>query len=385
MKKLALLLFVSLIAAPTAVALDRTQTQALIRIAQKASGLKARQHVRVVVDQPARFRQRRVLFLDRAHPRAGLEYDESVYRALGLADAGKGILRKTLIEMQDRRGLYDPAARTAFVQAGAGVRATALHEIVHALQDQHYDLRRLSRLRGDSDALRAASAVVEGHALLAANVLAAPRTVSRSRPTLTRFLELQRGFDYTVGLRFAAELRNLGGNKALLGALGRFPATSEQVFHLDKYLERERASPIVLPVEAAGMTLAGSDTFGELEVRALLAVFGVPRLDRAGNGWGGGRTARYRSDGGEAVLVALDWDTELDAREWAEAVTLYVDKAFDAATPGPPATSECTATSCWQIGAGAIAFDRSGSRTALVVGVDPRAAESLARLLTGRG
>lgn len=384
MRRLSLLLVVTLIAAPTAAALDREQTQALIRIAQKASGLSARAQVRVVVERPARFKQRRVRLLDRAYPRAALEYDESIYRALGLAAGGRGVLRTTLIAIENRRGLYDPVARTAFVQAGTGERATALHEVVHALQDQHYDLRRVNRLTGDNDASRAALAVVEGHAQLVAGVLAVRRTASHSGPKLTRFLELERGFDSTVGLRFAAELRNLGGNRALLGALSRFPTTSEQVFHLDKYLERERATPIVLPVDAAGMTLAGDGTFGELDVRALLAVFGVPRLDHAGNGWGGGRTALYRDGAGTAVLVALDWDTELDAREWAEAITIYVNEAFDAASPGLPTPAACAADVCWQLGGRSIAFSRDGARTSLAIGDSLETAAALARATLGQ-
>ncbi|MDQ3065816.1 MAG: hypothetical protein M3R12_01515, partial [Actinomycetota bacterium] len=279
MKKTFLALVVAtLVAAPIAEALDRPQAQALLRLAQKVTGLKAREQVRVVVERAAPFQARRVRMLDLAYPRRAQDYDEAVYRSLGLVSGGKGALRKTLIEIENRSGLYDPAARTAYVRAGSTERAAALHEIVHALQDQHYDLRRVGRLPGGSDSKLAAMAAVEGHASLVSNVLVPRRTSSHGGPKLKRFLELERGFVYDVGLRFAADLRNLGGRTAILGALKRFPASSEQVFHLDKYLEREPAAAIVLPVDAAGMTLAGAGTFGELDVRALLAVFGVPRL-----------------------------------------------------------------------------------------------------------
>ncbi len=373
----------ALIAAPSAAALDRNQAKALLRVAVKLSGLQAREQVRIVVERPAPFRQRRVKLLDRGYPRAAQDYDETVYRALGLVTGGKGVLRKTLIEMQNRTGVYDPVSRTAYVQSGAGERATALHEIVHALQDQHYDLQRMSRLPGGSDATLAAAAAIEGHATLVAGVLATRKSSSHGGAKLTRFVELQRGFPYTVGLRFAAELRNLGGTKAVLGSLQRFPATSEQIFHLDKYLERERGSAIVLPVESAGMTLAGDGTFGELDVRALLAVFGVPRLDHVGTGWGGGRTAIYRGSGGDLLLVALDWDSERDAEEWAEAVGLYVNEAFDAAVPGLPASVACETSICWQLGSRGIAFARDGARTSLTIGSDAAQAAALARAALG--
>jgi hypothetical protein len=224
-------------------------------------------------------------------------------------------------------------------------------------------------------------AAIEGHASLVSDVRVTRHTSSPGSPKLTRFLELERGFTYDVGLRFAADLRNLGGRSAMLGALTRFPATSEQVFHLDKYLERERAAAIVLPVDATRMTLAGDGTFGELAVRALLAVFAVPRLDRVGAGWGGGRSALYRGAVGDTTLIALDWDTDRDAAEWAEAVPTYVDKAFDAAAPGVPEPTPCAATICWNLAGRAVAFERVGARTTLVFGIDVDTSAQLARSL----
>lgn len=382
MKRIYVPVLVVLAAAPAASALDRAQTQALVRIAEKASGITARSQVRVVTEPPARFAQRRTRLLDREYPRRAQAHDETVYRALGVAPGGTGVLRRTLLALERRRAVYDVRARTAYVRAGSTERADALPVVVNALQDQRYDLRRVAALPGGSDAARAANALVEGHATLATRLVPGRRSASHGSPRLERFVRLQRGFADSVGLRFASDLRNLGGNRAVLAALARLPSTTEQVFHLDKYLQRERAAPILLPVEAAGMTLAGSSTFGELDVRALLAVFAVPRLDHVGSGWGGGRTAVYRGGSG-AVLVALDWDTELDAREWSEAVTTYVNEAFDAASPGLPAPVPCAAEACWQVGGRAVAFQRDRRRTSLVVGAELEPVAALARAAVG--
>ena len=188
--------------------------------------------------------------------------------------------------------MYDPFARTAYVQAGKGERAAALRQLVHALQDQHFDLKRVRRLAGSRDATVAATAAIEGHASLLLGAPPAPKPGAGSR--LTRFLVLERGFESTVGLRLATDLHNLGGTPAVRSALRRFPATTEQVFHLDKFLQREPAVPIVLPDAVEDLQLKSTGTFGELDVRALLAVFGVPGLDAAATGWGGGRSAVYR-------------------------------------------------------------------------------------------
>ena len=58
------------------------------------------------------------------------------------------------------------------------------------------------------------------------------------------------------------------------------------------------------------------------------------------------------------MLVALDWDTDSDAQQWAEAVRVYVDKAFDADEPGPPELTPCAATACWDLGGHAVAFEQ---------------------------
>ena len=184
----------------------------------------------------------------------------------------------------------------------------------------------------------------------------------------------------TVGRRLAADLRNLGGTPALRTALRRFPATTEQVFHLDKFLQRERAEPIVLPDRVEDLQLRSTGTFGELDVRALLAVFGVAGLDAAAAGWGGGRSAVYGDAATEAVLVSLAWDSEANATQWAAAATAYVEAAF-----GEGTLTDCAASACWILSGRTIAFDRLGVHTALVVAADVKHAGELARaaLLTG--
>jgi hypothetical protein len=372
------LLVAALVAAPGAGALDRKQTEALLRLAVKATGLSAREPVRVVVAPRPLFRQQRVKLFDRDYPRAVQAHDEAVYRALGILSGGKGTLRKALLALDTRPGVYDPAARTAYVQAGRGERAAALRQLVHTLQDQHFDLTRVRRLPGGRDATVAATAAIEGHAsqLLGAPAASKPGTGG----SLTRFLVLERGFASTVGLRLAADLRNLGGTTAVRSALRRFPATTEQVFHVDKFLQREPAAKVALPARAAGMRLRTAGTFGELDVRALLAVFGVPRLDTTAAGWGGGRSAVYRDATTEAILVAVDWDSAADAVQWGTAAAAYVRAAFRDGVP-----ADCEPSMCWTSSGQTVAFARRGAHTALVVAADTGHAGELARAATSAG
>lgn len=367
----------------------------LTRVASRLSGITPKRRVRVVVLKGAAMRREATRLLDREYPRDQQGYDQAVFRALGLLDSAEE-LRPALLAAHTRNvlGLYDPLRRVLYVRAGRSARRAALHELVHALQDQAFDLRRLSALRrGDRDAAAAAAAAVEGDAAFATQALGGrlsfvdPRRLAVSGAPISVFLGLEHEFAYTTGLRFAATLRNLGGTRAVFTALRTFPQTTKQVFHVDAFLTRELPVRIALPETMAGWSLARADTWGELDVRALLATFHVPRLDQAATGWTAGRTGLYRDAAGrESTAVVSDWESELDVAQWMEAASLYVNEAFDADTPGLPATIPCAATVCWALDGRAIAFDRVGRRTALVAAPETSAAASLAVASTsGRG
>jgi hypothetical protein len=132
------------------------------------------------------------------------------------------------------------------------------------------------------------------------------------------------------------------------------------VFHIDTFLEHQPAAPISLPTAIGMFGREREDTFGELDVRALLAAFKVGPRDRIATGWGGGKTAVYRDPNGrQAVVLRLDWDNPADADEWAAAVPAYLANAFGA-------------------GAADVAFQRAGTHTVLVFGPDAASANELA-------
>ena len=354
-------------------------SKALLQTASRLSRLAVQRPVPVVTESEARFRQRRLVAHDRAYPRSAQGYDAALYATLGLA----GGLRPKLLAGLTQAALYDSKARAVYVPRRRALpQGALLEQFVHALQDQAFDLRRLKPVTGKRDASLAAGAALDGHAALLAGRQAVWAAPARGSP-LTRFLALERGFAPAVGARFAVALRNLGGARALFTALRRFPETTEQVFHLDKFLEREQPLPVALPVDALGLRLVADDTFGELDVRALLAAFAVPGLERAGTGWGGGRSALYRAGGRAATVLALDWDAELDALEWLGAVRAYVDRAFDVTRPGPPPEAPCSVAACWELGPRTIAIERFEARTVLVFGPDPATAAGLAKTIVG--
>jgi hypothetical protein len=239
-----------------------------------------------------------------------------------------------------------------FVQrTPAPTRRLVLHELVRALVDQNFGLRRLVRLRArDHDAWLAARGVVDGIATLASGLRAHASNGSPGQ----RFAQLEASVGLGPGSSLVAKLRYLGGTRAVATALRSFPQTTEQLLHVDKFLERERALPVQLPSHIGSETLTTSETFGELDVRDLLQAYRIPNAAGVAAGWGGGRLALYRSPGGAntAVLV-VRWDSAAEAEEWRDAVPRLVAAAFGFTTPRdcPPLDG------CWsdEIASGVVA------------------------------
>ncbi len=218
---------------------------ALLRVASKLSGLAAKRPVRLVREPLDRFQGRRIANAAGFYPARVRAYDETLYRALGLT-AGRGTLSATLVTTDQRPALYDPAKSRVYAPKRAQAdRQGVLEAYVTALQDQHFGVgRRVQSLVGSRDAAFGARGAITGYSsLVGARLAPSTRRPQATMPRLARFLALENAFARTVGLRLNADLRNLGGNPAVFTALRRFPETTEQVFHLDKFLERERAAP----------------------------------------------------------------------------------------------------------------------------------------------
>jgi hypothetical protein len=306
----------------------------------------------------------------RDYPRRLRDVDTRLYARLGLTPRS---LPAQVLPQRTSSAWYDPVARKLLLR---GVRrpgrASVINELVRALVDQNFGLRRVAGLRlRDRDAALAAQGIVEGTAALASGV----RSPALRGGPFERFVELETGVGPGPGRALAAELRYLGGARALASALRALPRTTEQLLHVDKFLEREPALPVRLPSRIGAATLTASETFGELDVRNLLRAYGIPGADVVAAGWGGGRIGLYLSPEGEyTAALELRWDSVTDADEWRQAVPRFVGAAFRGATAAdcPPLDR------CWPDAA--LAAGVLGARSLLASGP---AANLLAAALLG--
>ncbi|HEX8142690.1 MAG TPA: hypothetical protein VF553_08850 [Pyrinomonadaceae bacterium] len=215
------------------------------------------------------------------------------------------------------------------------------HEFVHALQDQHFDLMKLLVVRPYSfDRTEAVFAVIEGDAMNVQRRAEEGDAYGRrslddiARQESERFSQYRAGagklfppllietfiFRYRDGARFVEAVRRRGGQRGVDELFQRPPASSEQVLHPEKYLQRE--APLDVRVDedgfkGLGFSLTSSTPIGEIGVRGLLmAGVGEQEALRGANGWGGDRAYFFERGQGAAPLFV--WKTVWDSRDDAE-------------------------------------------------------------------
>jgi hypothetical protein len=307
----------------------------------------------------SRFDALALRLLVRDYPSAARRQDAELYAALGLTGS---LERELTASVRRENALYDAGARRLYLRAATRDVAAVTDAAARALADQHFGLGRLIGLRvRDRDAAAAAELAVTGTAALAAHE--SPPRPDAAGSALHRFLSLERSLSVAGGRQLVSQLRFYGGARAAWGALATPPTTTAQGLHVDLFLGRVPASGVApLPRGTVGATLESTQTFGELDVRALLGTFGIADAAAVAERWTGGRSGVYRlGDGTRATALVLGWDGADAATAWFAAVRTYVDGAFAGA-----AAAQCRQAACWTLPGRALAFSFRGSSSALV-------------------
>src|SRR6266850_937233 len=162
-------------------------------------------------------------------------------------------------------GYYDPKAQQFYLADWIeleGQKPVMAHELTHALQDQHFNLRRFEKWpRGDSDAELAVHALIEGDATLSMTLymlkhpleaLAFNRSLTAGLATeqydqAPRAIRESLIFPYLQGSEWATQLYKRGGWAMVSNAFTRLPLSSEQILHSEKYFNYERPTKVLLP------------------------------------------------------------------------------------------------------------------------------------------
>jgi hypothetical protein len=303
-------------------------------------------------------------------------------------------------------GYYDPKTQEFYLADWIdidGQKPVMAHELTHALQDQHFDLRRFEDWpKHDSDAEMAAHALVEGDAsflmmqyvardplrqlAFLKSMMSGGASASEQIEQAPRVLREQMLFPYLQGMTWVMQVYKQGGWEAVSNAYKNLPKSSEQILHGEKYAAGEAPQKVsVRDVSATlgrGWRMADNDVQGEWGCYMLLDEFlqSVDVSKRAAAGWGGDRYALFAGPRKADAVVVLKtvWDTEADAREFYDAYVRRTSKRYGVeAAEVAPADRQV-----WKTAEGAVVVERQGAAVVVVEGVpDGVDAKALARAL----
>jgi hypothetical protein len=221
--------------------------------------------------------------------------------------------------------------------------ATLAHELVHALQDQHFDFP----APDTQDRQLAADSVVEGEANVVESVYTdrcgdvwscLPRPESGSGGSgggsVNRGLLLTILTPYTAGQAFVESVYDDRGWTGVSDLHEDEPASTEQVIHPDRYPD-ERPVNVTVTDRSSGEWDRYdhdpvADTVGEASIYAMFLDNGVISTEDVysyesdpSEGWAGDALVPYtdgnETDGEGAYVWQTRWDTTEDAREFRRA------------------------------------------------------------------
>jgi len=233
-----------------------------------------------------------------------------------------------------------------------------VHELAHALADQHFNLEKFDLGEPLSDEGAARTALVEGDATLAmydfaigmrlenfpgmdkvmGQLFKDPQQLMAMLPDMPGTKELADApawfrdnllFSYLQGFSFCVSVRKAGGQRLLDYAFSKDPPRStEQIIHPEKWLAK-RDDPIAIAWPDLAQELPAhkklcEGQLGELNIKIILRekLKNEEQAATAAAGWGGDRFAVYAKDQNAVLLWITEWDSIQDSKEFKEAAAV---------------------------------------------------------------
>jgi hypothetical protein len=303
--------------------------------------------------------------------REDLDLTVSELRALGLV-SGPVDLFGAINDVSDGGTLAfytpdDQRIRVRGTEVSVGLEVTLVHELTHALQDQHFDLSGILDSDVDSSESTARRGLAEGDAMRIEEAYVASELsdeeqtaydeeyageLDESREQVGEVpasIQALFAIPYAFGAPFVATLLNEDGNDAIDDAFRNPPTTEEHLFDPASYLALEVAEEVDLELD--DVELLDEGPFGSPSWYLVLAERLDPRLALdAVLGWNGDHYGVYEKDGRTCMRIAFAGDSDQDETEmrdalaaWAQAMPgglstpIEVDglPGVDACDPGP--------------------------------------------------
>ena len=284
------------------------------------------------------------------------EFSEMAFAlgAIGLLPANFPLKEKYLDLLGEQiAAFYDQHEHKLYMFEDASLdtmenRVILVHELTHALQDQHFHLSKLPLdVKDDDDRAFAAAALVEGEATLVMteyllrnfsvgdlkNTIASMFTQNlqelASSPLYLREMLL---FPYLRGQEFAMVLQAHGGYQQISDAYRQVPESTAQILHPEKYLAEPKERPVRIRFSDGvvfGQKPVVRNTLGEIGIQLLFTRWiGEENGRSIASGWRGDRYVVFRSGGDSNIAWKTEWRNENDAREFANGLDRYVSARY---------------------------------------------------------
>ncbi len=328
--------------------------------------------------------------------------DQAFFELIGILDPGTDLAQVlTDLYAEQVAGFYDSDTKEMVIAGGQDLtplgKTIVIHELIHALADQHFDLGGRMDALMDEERYHEASALLalaEGEAtyfqivyfqsLPGVDQLAAATESLEFDSTVLDSLPEWFGddlmFPYDQGFLFVETLVSLNGIAAVDQAYGRLPTTVEQIIHPEAYRTFEPSRQVELPGNAIvpGYEIYEEGELGEWNLRLFL-LDGVTDGDAiiGSAGWGGD-DYRIMWDGTEVIfLYQYEGDTPRDAEELAGFLEASVGERMAVGNPSQQDDGPVTFRGddyAW------IFLD--GSTVIFVAASDPVVGQAMAEVLT---
>ena len=379
----------------------RSELAALMVDAEQVRGIPFIATPTVVILDEVEFSQRVSDLVAEDLDQEELATDSAVFAMLGMLEPGTN-LYQLLIDLYTEQvaGFYDgdteemvvPAAPDGFT---ALQRITVLHELVHALTDQHFDFNDEFEMlidEGSGDDSSAYQALIEGDATrsqfvymesmspieavqAATEALAYDTSVLDSVPN---WIQSDLTFPYDQGLVFVEAITATGGLAAVDDAYQSPPQTTEQILDPARYARNEPPRDLApLTVEIDGWDLYDEATFGDWGLRLLLDGSVSPgEVTQAASGWGNDSYRVFTRGDDVAMVMSYIGDSERDAEELVNALVAHIRDDMDS---GP--AEESAGGLLYRQGNVYSFIDRIGDGIYWIVSTDKSAGEDIRQQL----
>ena len=269
---------------------------------------------------------------------AAASRSEGALKSLGVIDGAVNLVAQiNRLLMGSAPAFYDASANELVIRDAIDApftRKILIHELTHALNDQHFELHRPALRETGDESFQSFEALYEGIAsdMEDRYVKSLPkdqqdaidaeqkRLAGAFPKDLPPYVLINFGFPYTAGKRLATSLLAAGGNGRLNEALARPPVTSEQVLRPEKFTAGE--GPKAVPAPAADGAVVSQGVMGQLTLALMLAasVDGAT-AEAAADGWGGDRYVAWRNGNQTCVRLAVVMDSPEHTAELGQALT----------------------------------------------------------------